>query len=220
VVPEGIFDALSWCASDVLEWRCPASWDAGTTVDGSDPARMVFVLRPGPFAFLPTELAAVHAFGLGLAEEQALAPWGIDAATDGLFAHRVRPRDALWLAADNLNALFWGLHDWAHFHNHGAFEPHQRPWTEVQCDVSALAWLWTNRQKVPLTEAAWERMRGEVLALSRKRFEEAGQAFDDEALTAERVRELAGDGEGEPQAPHAKTVRRRRAEGTTRGGPK
>jgi len=191
LVPEGIFDALSWCASDVLEWRCPQAWDDGSPIDGSDPARMVFVLWPGSFDFLPTELAAVHAFGLGLTEEQALAPWGIDAATDGLYAHRVRPRDALWLAADNLNALFWGLHDWAHFHNHGAFEPHQRPWTEVQCDASALAWLWLNRRDVPLTDDAWERLRGQVVALSQKRFAEAGQRLDEDVLATERVRTLA-----------------------------
>jgi hypothetical protein len=187
VVPEGIFDAFAWCASDVLEWRCPGSWDAATPIDGSDPARMVFVLRPGPFEFLPGELAAVHAFGLGLTDEQALAPWGIDAATDGLYVHRVRPRDALWLAADNLNALFWGLHDWAHFHNHGPFEPHQRAWTEVQCDASALVWLWINRREVPLSEPGWERLRGQVVRLSRKRFEDDGASFDESLRDAARL---------------------------------
>jgi hypothetical protein len=186
-VPEGIFDAFGWCDSDVLEWRCPGSWDDATPIDGSDPARMVFVLRPGPFDFLPGELAAVHAFGLGLTDELALAPWGIDAATDGLYAHRVRPRDALWLAADNLNALFWGLHDWAHFHNHGPFEPHQRAWTEVQCDASALAWLWINRRDVPLSDDGWERLREHVVRLSRKRFEDGGASFDESLLDAPRL---------------------------------
>lgn len=188
VVPEGIFDAFGWCASDWLEWRCPAGWDDATPIDGSDPARMVFVLRPGGFHFLPGELAAVHAFGLGLTDEQALAPWGIDAATDGLYAHRVRPRDALWLAADNLNALFWGLHDWAHFHNHGPFEPHQRAWTEVQCDASALAWLWINRRDVPLSEDGWERLREQVVRLSRGRFAEDGASFDESLLDAATVK--------------------------------
>ncbi len=98
-----------------------------------------------------------------------------------------RPRDALWLAADNLNALFWGLHDWAHFHNHGPFEPHQRAWTEVQCDASALVWLWINRRDVPLSEPAWERLREQVVRLSRKRFEDDGASFDEGLLDAARL---------------------------------
>ena len=96
-----------------------------TPIDGSDPARMVFVFRadaPAAVGALPRELASLHAFGLGLQDEMALAPYAIDDATDLLFEARARPRDALWLAADNLNALFWGLHDWAHSHNHGPFE--------------------------------------------------------------------------------------------------
>lgn len=195
LVPEGIFDALSWCASDRLEWRCPSAsaWHGETPIDGGDPARMVFVVRPGMASFLPTELAAVHAFGLGLTDEQALAPWAIDDATDGLYAHGTRPGDALWLAADNLNALFWGLHDWAHFHNHGSFEPHQRSWTELQCDASALAWLWINRAQIPLTDAAWEQLRTEVLALSRRRFEADGARLDEAKLAAPVLQALPCD---------------------------
>jgi hypothetical protein len=163
---------------------------------------MVFVLRAGragagPVDFLPRELACLHAFGLGLTSEEALAPWAIDDATDNLYERRVRPRDVLWLAADNLNALFWGLHDWAHFHNHGPFSPGQRAWTELQCDVSALAWLWLNRDRVPLSEPTWDRVRGEAVALSRARFADEGMAFDtlDEparALLPERLQALAG----------------------------
>jgi hypothetical protein len=186
LVPEGVFDAFGWCPSDELEWRVPDGpvrrWDAGTPIDGGDPARMVFVARPGVAGFLPRELARLHAFGLGLVDEEALAPWAIDDATDGLYERRVRPRDALWLAADNLNALFWGLHDWAHFHNHGAFEPQDRAWTELQCDASALAWLWGNRARVPLDERAWERARLQVSILCRRRFEADGLAFDDALL--------------------------------------
>jgi len=192
LVPEGVFDAFGWCDSDELEWRTPAgSWDSSTPVDGADPARMVFVLRPGaPASFLPRELARLHAFGLGLEEEEALAPWAIDDATDGLYARRIRPRDALWLAADNLNALFWGLHDWAHFHNHGPFE--QRAWTELQCDATSLAWLWENRADLPLAEAAWDRLRGGVVALSRARFAAEGRVFDERTLGAESVQALLG----------------------------
>lgn len=191
IVPDGVFDAFGWCASDELEWRA-ASWDPATPIDGSDPARMVFVVRAGPEGaarFLPRELARLHAFGLGLADEEALAPWAIDDATDSLHAHGVRPRDALWLAADNLNALFWGLHDWAHFHHHGPFE--QRAWTELQCDASALAWLWTNREAIGLASDAWERVHDEAVKLSRGRFEAEGLELDESLLAAGRMREMA-----------------------------
>ena len=192
LVPDGVFDAFGWCDSDELEWRAPAgSWDEATPVDGSDPERMVFVTRPGAAPFLPRELACLHAFGLGLTDEEALAPWAIDDATDELFAHRIRPRDALWLAADNLNALFWGLHDWAHFHNHGPFE--QRAWTEVQCDATALAWLWANRGRVPLAVATWERARREVAALASVRFAGEGLALDEALLEAGALQALLGD---------------------------
>ena len=188
IVPDGVFDDFSWCDSDELEWRRPAfRWDDATVLDGSDPARMVFVVRTR-CDFLPRELARLHAPGLGLTDEEALAPWAIDDATDGLHARRVRPRDALWLAADNLNALFWGLHDWAHFHNHGPFE--QRAWTELQCDASALAWLWANRDAIPLAPGTWGRVRAEAHALSRARFAAEGLAFDDRALAAERLQML------------------------------
>jgi hypothetical protein len=189
IVPPTVFDAFGWCASDELEWRRPpARWDGSTPIDGSDPARMVFVMHghsAGKLAFLPHELARLHAFGLGLGVEQALAPWAIDDATDGLYARRIRPRDVLWLAADNLNALFWGLHDWAHFHNHGPFV--QIAWTELQCDASALAWLWANRACIPLDESAWERVRVEVDALSRARFAAEGMGLAEGALSAGRL---------------------------------
>jgi hypothetical protein len=190
VVPEGVFDAFGWCDSDALEWRAPdGAWDDATPIDGSDPARMVFVTRPGVAPFLPRELACLHAFGLGLTDEEALAPWAIDDATDELHAHRVRPGDALWLAADNLNALFWGLHDWAHFHSHGPFE--QRAWTELQCDATALAWLWLNRALVPLEAPAWERVRRDVTALSRGRFAGEGLVLGETLLEARRLQALS-----------------------------
>ena len=192
-----VFDAFAWCASDWLDWRMPAGepgvagrFDVATPLDGSDPHRMVFVFHAGAAcAFLPRELARLHAIGLGLEEEEALAPWGIDAATDGLYAHRVTPREAMWLAADNLNALFWGLHDWTHFHNHGPFE--QRAWTELQCDASALAWLWMNREEVGLEPTVWDRLHAQATALSRRRFEDEGLPGSFGVLEAARVRELA-----------------------------
>ena len=205
VVPDGVFDAFAWCSSDVLEWRRPSDrWDAITPVDGSAAERMVFVLRgrdassDGANArdFLPCELARLHATGLGLDGEEALAPWGIDAATDGLYAHRLPPGDALWLAADNLNALFWGLHDWAHFHHHGSFE--HRAWTELQCDASALAWLWVNRREVPLRESEWERVRGEVVALSRRRFDAEREAVMARGATSATTHRSSDDPANEP----------------------
>jgi hypothetical protein len=203
--PDPVFDAFGWCESDWLDWRRPdpsqgtspdapantRAWDETTPLDGSDPRRMVFVLRRA-CDFLPGELARLHAFGLGLTDEVALAPWGIDAATDELYAHRVRPRDLLWLAADNLNALFWGLHDWAHFHNHGPFE--ERAWTELQCDASALAWLWKNRVTIGLGREVWERLRGDVVVLTRQRFAAEGRDFDERRLAAGRIRALVEPG--------------------------
>jgi hypothetical protein len=168
LVPPGVFDAFAWCASDTLEWRRPASrWDATPCVDGSDPARMVFVFR-SPCDFLPQELARLHAPGLGLGDELALAPWGIDDATDHLYGRTARPRDLLWLAADNLNALFWGLHDWAHFHNHGPFE--RRAWTELQCDASALAWLRLNRTAIGVSPEVLGALAEGVAQVAHARF--------------------------------------------------
>ena len=182
IVPEGVFDAFAWCESDVLEWRRPWDrWEVGSPVDGSDPARMVFVIhRHVPDterAPWPRELARLHASGLALADDEALAPWAIDDATDGLHARGVRPRDLFWLAADNLNALFWGLHDWGHFHHHGPFE--QLAWTELQCDASALAWLWLNRKAAAIDVPAWERVRGEVAQLTAERFAAEGATAAD-----------------------------------------
>jgi hypothetical protein len=181
IVPADVFDAFGWCASHRLEWGRPDDdvrpWDESTPVDGADPARMVFVMR-AECTYLPRELARLHAFGLGLVDEWALAPYAIDDATDELYARRVPPGDVLWLAADNVNALFWGLHDWAHFHNHGSFEPHQRALNEVQCDAAALSWTSQNRDAIALTPARWARLKDEVIALSASRLESDGMRFD------------------------------------------
>lgn len=173
-MPEGVFDAFSWCASRELEWRRPAqrAFAAGTPVDGSDPTRMVFVFH-AECTFLPRELAALHATGMGLVDEWALAPYAIDDATDELYARRVEPASLLWLAADNLNALFWGLHDWAHFHNHGPFE--ERAWTELQCDAAALAWVRGNREVIGLDDGTVARLESEVEKLFQKRFVDEGK---------------------------------------------
>jgi hypothetical protein len=175
IVPEGVFDAFGWCESDVLEWRCPEEgWDASTPIDGSDPARMVFVMRR-EVEVLPRELARLHAFGLGLDGEWALAPYAIDDATDELYARRIAPGEVLWLAADNLNAVYWGLHDWAHFHNHGPFI--ERAENELQCDFAALAWMWRNRDVIGITDAEWDGARADVERMIAARFEAEGRAW-------------------------------------------
>lgn len=191
VVPPRVFDAFGWCASRVLEWRRPTTrWECAeedVRLDGSNPAHMAFVMRE-PCDFLPGEFAHLHAFDLGLKNEMALSPWAIDEATDLLYAHGARPSECFWLAADNINALFWGLHDWAHFHNHGPFV--ERAWTELQCDVSALAWLWINRRDAELDDRVWDRMRSRAADLSRLRFTAEGLAFDADLLAPGRFASL------------------------------
>src|SRR5262249_10425016 len=98
---------------------------------------------------------------------------------------RVRPRDLLWLAADNLNALVWGLHDWAHFHNHGPFV--ERAWTELQCDATALTWLYGNRDAIGIDDAPWGRVHEEMVASNARRFAAEGKAFSPSWLAAERL---------------------------------
>jgi hypothetical protein len=201
LVPAGVFDAFGWCESASLDWWHPARGiDLATPVDGTDPTRMVFVFTPAaPAGFLPRELARLHAYGLGFEDEEALAPYGIDDATDGLFERRLPPRDVLGLAADNLNALFWGLHDWAHFHNHGPLD--EPAWTELQCDTAALAWIVRNRAAIGLVRREGHEARGEarlatlhaeLVALSARRFAGEGKPFDAAWMDLERVRQLAG----------------------------
>jgi len=151
-----------------------AAFDTTTPMDGGNPARMVFVMH-AECTFLPRELASLHALGMGLKDEWALAPYGIDDATDAFYERHLTPKDYLWLSADNLNALVWGLHDWAHFHNHGAFE--ERAMTELQCDVSALVWLTLNKEAIGIDDADIERVILEMKEISKGRFEGEGKPF-------------------------------------------
>jgi hypothetical protein len=190
VVDDSVFDAWSWCASDTLEWRLPdrpaRPFDLERPIEGDNPPGLVFVLRDGTRDleddFLPTELARLHAVGYGLGDERALAPWAIDDATDRFHARRVRPRDVLWLAADSLAALVWGLHDWAHFHNHGPFD--QPAMTELQCDLVALAWLRANAEVAGLSPVHLERVARSLAVLSRQRFISEGVASPVDDLEA------------------------------------
>jgi hypothetical protein len=188
LVPDSVFDAYGWCASRTLEWRRPASWASGAEVTATNPSRMAFVMRE-PCEFLPQELARLHVGGLGLTDEWALAPHAIDDATDELFARRVQPESLFWLAASDLPGLVWGLHDWAHFHNHGPFDA--RALTELQCDATALVWLWVNREAIGIDEALWERTRLSLAGVAAARFADEGEAFAPDCLSAERLLALA-----------------------------
>jgi hypothetical protein len=132
---------------------------------------MVFVMRE-ECLFLPRELARLHAFGYGLGDESALAPWAIDEATDRLYERRVRPADLFWLAAGSLDALVWGLHDWVHFHNHGPFD--QPALTELQCDLIALEWLRRNAGVVGVDDDDIRSVALDLAELAGTRFAEAG----------------------------------------------
>ncbi|MDB4942946.1 MAG: hypothetical protein JWP97_2480 [Labilithrix sp.] len=186
-----VFDAWAWCASDVLVWRRPESarvLDATLAVESENPPELAFVFHDAARGdFLPRELARFHARGYGLDEEWALAPYAIDDATDLLHERRVRPRDVLWLAASSLRALVWGLHDWAHFHNHGPFD--EPAFTELECDLVALEWLRMNRDVAGVTDADVARVAADLVALSRARFAAEGVAppgVDLDALFAGR----------------------------------
>ncbi|MBK6693513.1 MAG: hypothetical protein IPG50_15090 [Myxococcales bacterium] len=194
-----VWDAFGWCQSTTLTLRKPPGPLApGEAIDGKNPDAMAFVFRKDDAApFLPRELAALHiprlcaagAQGHECEREWILAPYAIDDATDELFAHQVPPDTVFELAADRLTALVWGLHDWAHFHNHGPFE--ERAETELQCDAAALVWLRVNRITLACDDAHWEAMRRALVVLSERRFESEGRAFDEARLSAERLDELA-----------------------------
>jgi hypothetical protein len=165
----GVFDAWSWCASDVVEVRVrrPAEGWPVPRLDGHNPPGLAFVMHRD-CAVLPRELARLHVSGYGLVDELALAPWAIDEATDLLYEHRLRPREVFWIAATSLEALVWGLHDWAHFHNHGPFD--QPAMTELQCDLMALAWLRANASGLGIGADRLEKVALDLAALSSTRF--------------------------------------------------
>lgn len=178
-----MFDAWAWCASDALEWRCPeGAFDRDSGVESDNPPELAFVFKDDGCDFLPRELAKLHARGYGLEEEWALAPYAIDDATDLLHERRVRPRNVLWLAASSLRALVWGLHDWAHFHNHGPFD--EPALTELECDLVALEWLRLNRDVVGITDAEVARVASDLATLSRSRFAAEGKALPGADLDA------------------------------------
>jgi hypothetical protein len=193
VVPDSVFDGFGWCPSDILEWRRPDAWAPEAEVSATNPAGMIFVIRerngaPGTAESLPRELARLHAPGLGLDGEWALAPYAIDDATDQLYEKRVAPGSVLWLAATDLPGLVWGLHDWAHFHSHGPFVA--RAMTELQCDLTALVWLRLNRRAIGIDDATCELARRRLSRVARDRFEEEGAPVPEDCLSADLVSEV------------------------------
>lgn len=197
LVPPDTFDGFSWCSSETLEWRRPGEDVRLNPLDDALPLRMAFVFR-SPWDALPAERAWLHtgrdqarAIGLG-DDDLALAPYALDDATDLLWEHRRPPGEVFWLAADNINAVYWALHDWSHFHNHGSFD--DRPATELQCDVAALVWLWINRTAAGLPAAHWDSLRAAALAnhCALRAREPATRAPLPELLDdGERLRDLA-----------------------------
>jgi hypothetical protein len=190
LVDPRVFDGFAWAPSTELGWRCLGPLAHGPMTE--DPAGMAFVLRR-PIEGVPTELARLHVGrAYGVTDEACVAPYAIDEATDELWRQRIVPTEALWLAAGNLDAVFWGLHDWAHFHNHGDFV--ERAANELQCDLAALCWLWINRASLELSPAEWGALREASLALHRKRcaLDPPGVALDDAWLRDDaRLRTLA-----------------------------
>lgn len=188
MVPDGVFDDYGWCESDWLDLRRDARFEITTPSLGDNPPGLAFLLADPP-PYLPRELARLHVGSLAREGEWALAPYAIDDATDELHAHRARPRDLLSLAATNLDALVWGLHDWCHFHNHGPFE--KPAWTEVQCDSSALVWLWQNRRVLGVSRETWEARRAQLAAIATRRFADEGLSFEPTVYESARLLDLA-----------------------------
>ena len=185
LVPADIFDAFGWCRSTSLLWISSGSLDVTTPVTTDNPPGMVFLLD-AECTFLPRELAYLHVPALIAPPERdttwALAPYAIDDATDRLFEHGAAPKSLLELATGSLAGLFWGLHDWAHFHNHGPFEEHQRALNELQCDVAALAWIHHNSAQIRLNPAVWNGLRRDVLTLAKARLANAPARADVDLL--------------------------------------
>lgn len=186
LVAPDVFDAYHWHRPRELEWWRPQASLRDDGFDAELPVRMAFVFRDGASREgLPAELARLHvgkAYGFTDAQ-WCLAPYGIDDATDVLFERSQPAPETFFLATDNLNALYWGLHDWAHFHSHGPFD--DVPSTEWQCDLSALCWLYENRAQVPsLTEERFEALRFDVLRTHRSRCEKTGRSLPDGLLAS------------------------------------
>ena len=191
IVHASVFDAFAWHTSTDLEWRSESGLGAHTLPSSDNPPALAFVLRgdEAAYPFLPWELAELHVPRVGLAKgARMLAPWAIDDATDLLYETRTPPREALYLATGSLAALYWGLHDWAHFHSHGPFV--ERAATELQCDATALVWLRLNAEQIGIEEATWERAREAAVTLTQERAASEGALLDETKLSRESLLDL------------------------------
>lgn len=173
LVDSAVLPDFEWAAPRWLDVLLPdAGVDPRDAVTADNPPRMLFLVAEGAAVTLPTEPGALHLPGLPDAA-RVLAPWAIDDATDAFFEARVPPEEVLVLATDSLRGLFWGLHDWAHFHSHGPFDRVAE--TELQCDVAALVWLSDNRAALAVAPLQLERIAADVVALWHDRFTAEGR---------------------------------------------
>ena len=172
LAPEGVFDAYAWCASDTLSVLAPDGGIApGRPLSGDNPPGFAFVFH-GPQFGLPAEPGELHLPGLLPAGSMVLAPYAIDEATDGLYEQMIAPNAVFSLAVVRFDALYWALHDWCHFHNHGPFV--QRAWTELCCDATALTWLNINARLVGLQAHEQDELARAVHKLCTQRFADEG----------------------------------------------
>lgn len=185
---KGVFDAFGWADSTSIEWVTEAGVGPTTMPSSDNPPGLGFVIRggEGAFSFLPRERADLHLPRVPLPPNAGvLAPWAIDDATDLLYEHRVRPDDALYLATTSLAAVFWGLHDWAHFHSHGPFV--EVAATELQCDLSALVWLEVNAGALGIDAPTLAAVRSSARELSAARAAAEGISLDTTCLADVRI---------------------------------
>jgi hypothetical protein len=166
-VSPDVFDAYAWSTSSTVHIRQPYALARAPLFSDDNPSEMGFVLSERGH-FLPHEDATLHFPDLCEPGETLLAPYAIDDATDELYAHDVAADTCMELVSRSVRGVFWGLHDWAHFHNHGPFE--NIPETELQCDLAALAWMKLNRDLWHATDAELETLARAVFVHARARF--------------------------------------------------
>lgn len=178
VVESEVFDAYGWSTSDVVVWNHPEDLVA-RPLALSNPTRQLFLFREEFFAsradaeeILPREKGEGHWPAFFGKDEWVLAPYAIDDATDELFAHRLAASSVLELVADSLAGVFWGFHDWMHFHHHGPFT--DVPRTELQCDVGAFVWTDVNRELLGLSSDDMRSLYNTVRGFSEVRLGHGG----------------------------------------------
>ncbi len=181
-VDSAVLPHFEWAPPRWLDVLLPATGlDTRDAVTADNPARMLFVVANDTSLLLPTEAGCGHWRALPDGA-RVLAPWAIDDATDAFFEARTAPEEVLTLATDSLRGVFWGLHDWAHFHSHGPFERVAE--TELQCDVAALVWLGDNRLVLDLDLDALARVTRDVLALWQVRYAAEARVLEAQAALA------------------------------------